>query len=143
MTPRTPLAPIAHNRRRNTEIPHGEKQRLWRRACAGQGATEIASNEGLSKWTVKHALERVAKRNSFDNLPRSGRPVTYTVRDARCVVRIARKEPKYTYEQLRKASSTNLSAKVLRTILHDHGIINWCCKRRLHLTEEHNLDLAS
>jgi hypothetical protein len=57
-------------------------------------------------------------------------PKSYTHRDERMVICIARRTPKCMYATLRKQSGLDLSTKVLRRILQDAGILNWRSKRR-------------
>lgn len=136
MPQRVPLAPISANRRPGTELSDEAKGKLCGRRAAGQSIGEIATAEGLSKSTVQDCLQRVTKRSTIKNKPRAGRPLKYSERDARCIIRIARKHPKYTYLQLRTTSGLDLSNDTIRSILKAYGIINWRCKKRPALTEE-------
>lgn len=134
---RPPLAEIDANRALRTELSDATKQRIYGRALAGQSGAEIARQEDLNPRTVTKAIRRTSQRQTTQNKARSGRPKIYTAQDARQVVRAARQNPKWTYQQLRTDIGLNLSSDTLRTILHDVGLINWRCKKRPYLTSHH------
>lgn len=135
MPRRLPLTPIAANRRPGTELSNEDKSRIWGRALAGQSGDEIATAESLHKRTVNSLLKRANTRHTLENKPRPGQPKSYTPQDARRIVRYARLHPKWTYQDLQRYTGLELHRTTFRSILNDHGIINWRCKKRLHLTQ--------
>lgn len=71
MPRRLPLAPIAHNRRPNTELSNEAKSVIYGRALAGQTDREIALAEGLKQPTIKSIIRRVAERKTLANKQRT------------------------------------------------------------------------
>jgi transposase len=88
---------------------------------------------------IASLLQRTKQRNTIENQARSGRPRSYTHRDERMVIRIARRTPRCTYATLRKQSGLDLSTKVLRRILQDAGILNWRSKHKLGLSLQQSI----
>lgn len=105
----------------NTELPDNIKDLIYGRALAGQTDAEIATAEQLPRSTIKHVIERIKQRNTATDDPHTGRHKTYDDCDARKI----------------NDTGLNLGSDTLRTILNDHDVINWRCKKRPSLTAHH------
>jgi transposase len=124
MPRRTPFKALLLNAIAGCKPSHDTKIAITNRAAAGQSAREIEAADNTPKSTIDSLLQRTKQRNTIENQSRSGCPKSYTYRDERMVIRIARRTPKCTYTTLRKQSGLDLSTKVLRRILQDLGILN-------------------
>jgi len=135
MPRRRPLSNIPINISTRQELSSDAKNKIYGRALAGQSAREIEAAECVPKSTIDGLLQRVEQRNTTNNLPRSGQPKIYTERDKRRIIFQVRLSPKITYNELRRINGFQFSYDTIRTILNNHGIINWRSKRRPALTE--------
>lgn len=133
--PRTPLAQIDANERPGYQLSETIRARIHGASRAGAGVTEIAEDESLPKSTVTNTLQKIRTRNTYANTLKAGRPAIQDDREDRKILRYARNNPKFTYEELKRETSCTLSSTTIRRILHKHGIINWRCKRRPALTQ--------
>jgi transposase len=137
MPRRKPLATLPVNRLPNHELSDDTKQRLYGRALAGQSTRQIAAEEQLQEVTVYHAINRISKRQTIADTPRSGRSQVYTARDERMILRVARQNPKLTYNELKQETGLDLNHDTILRILRNAGMINWCSKKRPKLTQHY------
>jgi len=134
---RTPLTPISHNRRRGEELSPQHRAQIYGAARCGVAVGQIAKLESLSKSTVKKVIQRVNYNHTTTSVPRSGRPKKWSAYDERCIVRAARKQRKISYKELQRDLCLGLSKDTLYRILKANNLVNWQCKQRPFLTEEH------
>jgi transposase len=87
---RTPLAPITPNRPAGFQLTPYERAKLIGRREAGQSLDQIAKETRTPKSTVKSTIDKAEYRYEGESQPRSGRPVEYTERDERILLRFAR-----------------------------------------------------
>jgi hypothetical protein len=85
---------------------------------------------------VRYTIEQDDTRNNGASLGRSGRPKCYTAAEERKLLRHVRGNPKDTYAKVKHATGMACSTSTIKRILKTHGIANWRCKKRPHLTEK-------
>ena len=76
-------------------------------------------------------------RTEGESMPRSGRPkLTGRYEEGR-ILRVARRNPKITYTELRDETGFKFSKLTFYRVLRKHNITNWLIKKRPFLTKEH------
>ena len=80
-TPRTPLAQISTNREPNTELTPYERGIIIGLHSAGLSHLKIGAQLGLSPATIQSTIEREKSRPIGLSVPRTGRPLKYTLRE--------------------------------------------------------------
>jgi transposase len=98
---------------------------------------EIAEAESLQYITVYKVIQRYKERGTTTNMPRSGRPPKATLQARRLLKRTIQKEPKLTFEALRKEANLDLSTTTIKKVLHDEGLQHWRARGRPELTQRH------
>lgn len=131
------MAPISGNR------PPGHELSVLERGIAiglyqgGMGPTKVAKALSIHRNTVYKTVALHATRDQQKSLPRSGRPKKYNPRDERMILRLARQNPKYTYQRLEAELNLGLSQDTYYRILKHHNIKNWMARSRPQLTDGH------
>src|SRR5207248_9850984 len=100
MAQRAPLAPLDLNRIRNQELSPWLRGSIQTWAATSLGAAEIARKTFLTPTTVKSTLLRNPQRHEKTTLSHSGRPQILSHRDQKILLRLVRKYPKPTYNQI-------------------------------------------
>ena len=107
------------------------------------GARRMGANEGeigrslnLSRTTVQYTIKKHSHRHQDESNPRSGRPSKLSDRDRRYIIRLARVNPRITYEHLRSEAEVQCSRSTLYRVLKVYGLTNWLAKKRPLLSEE-------
>ena len=134
--PRTPLATISSNRRRNTQLSPYERGLLVGASALGATAVEVEKVSGVPESIVRTTLSRASERHNGETKPRSGRPGRLSIRDQRHIIRIARVQPTITYKNLQKEAGVVCSRSTLYRCLKAYGLTNWLAKKRPLLTPE-------
>ena len=127
---RTPLFIISDNRRRHTEYSSYQRELI-----AGVVVCEASSNSlkkrfEISKFFAQFILFNVLQRNNGDSLSRFDRLKMLSIRDERHIIRIARRELKIIYRELRSRVEVTCSHDILYRLLKEKNIINWMTKKR-------------
>ena len=133
---RTPLGPISSNRRRGPELTpykRGIINGAYRHGCT---PTYIVSAENTPLNTVKKTILHASQHPNGITKPRCGRPLATTLGDRRLIIRIARANPRITYEDLKKETLLDISHKTFYRVLKEYGLTNWLAKQRPLLTPE-------
>ena len=133
---RTPLATISGNRPRNKELSPFQRGILVGQAAQGLSYGKIAKATKLHRNTVRQAVINTSLQQNGESRPRSGRPPLATDRGRRHIIRIARVNPRLTYEKLKEEAGHNFSQSTVYRILKEYGLTNWLAKQRPLLTEE-------
>ena len=108
------LTPISANRVRNTQLSIYEKGAIAGCSLLTTSAAEIRAATGLPESTIRTTLKRIRERDSYDNLPRTGRPKVYDDQIKRHAIRIGRRDPQITCAALRTAIGANPCRNTLR-----------------------------
>ena len=135
--PRTPLTSISGNRQIGTHLTSCERAYICGRVEGGATFAELGRQFSVQPTTIRTAVSKVYKRQSFEVKTRSGRPKSCSIRTERRIIREIRRFPKLTYEEVRTRLDLEFSRSTLYRILRDNGITNWLAKERPFLTEEH------
>lgn len=133
---RTPLASISGNRRRNHELSPFQRGFLVGQAAQGRSYYGIAKAANLHKNTVRNVIQNTSLQQNGESRARSGRPPIVTDRDRRHIIRIARVNPRATYQELKEKTGHNFSKSTAYRILKEYGLTNWLAKQRPLLTPE-------
>ena len=136
MAQRTPLAPLDLNRIRNQELSPWLRGSIQTWAATGLGAAEIARKTFLTPTTVKSTLLCNPQRHEGTTLSRSGRPQILSHRNRRVLLRLVRKYPKLTYDQIISETGLDVCKKTVYRILREEEIKKWVTKQRPLLTKE-------
>src|SRR5947207_5292862 len=136
MARRTPLAPLDLNRIRNQELSLFLRGSIQTWAAVGLGNAEIARKTFLTPATVQSTLRRNSQRHEGTTLSRSGRPQILIRRDRRRLLRLVRKCPKLTYNQIISETNLDVCKKTMYRMLREEGIKKWIAKQRPLLTKE-------
>lgn len=90
------------NRKPNGELSESARASIITKRNNGALLRELAEEFGVNRSTIVSTISRWKSHQTTSSLPRSGRPPITTVREQRNLQRIARREPKIEYRQLRK-----------------------------------------
>jgi hypothetical protein len=125
---RTILGEIDGNRGYGCELTPYQRGKIEGARAAGAtfpvAAALVKCTPDAAARTVRHATER----HDGQSKPRSGRPQEWDARLERRVLRIARINPKTTYQQMRDALHTHLSHDTLHRILEKTAFPSGCLK---------------
>ena len=127
--PRTPLGTISPKIVRNKELTPYTRGIIVGRSLAGETPTKIAADLQIPRRTIRTTLSATTKREEGVSKPRSGRPVCYTGREKRSILRLARSDPTLTHHQLKQLSHARCSHKTIYRILKDNEITNSVAKK--------------
>ena len=128
--PRTPLASIAGNKPRNTELNQCQIGIFIGAQALGHALAEIAKTLNVPRTTVIYTLQKHPECNNEKSKSRSGRPGILSDRDRRHTIKFARINLRITYAQLRTEARLQCSRSTLYRTLKDYGLTNWLAKRR-------------
>lgn len=135
-TPRTPLGPVAGNRRgRGIELTPNERGRIEGLAMAGKTNREIELLTKHSRGAIRGTIALERLRQDGNSLPRSGRPLLYSIRDCRTMLRNLRLYPKLTFQQRREDTGLKMSNGKIKSIAKENGLVHWRAKKRPELTK--------
>ena len=131
---RTPLGSISGNRPRGPELTpykRGIITGAYKHSCTPK---YIASAENTALTTVKKTIYTTSQPPNGITNPRRGRPPVTTIQDRRLIIRIARRNPRIIYKDLKQETSLTCSSSTFYRILKKYGLTNWLAKQRLLLT---------
>ena len=98
----------------------------------GHASAEIAKTLNVPRTTLIYTLQKHSERNNGKSKSRSGRPGIFSDRDRRCIIKLARINPRITYAQLRTEVGVQCSRSTLYRTLKDYGLTNWLAKSGLY-----------
>jgi hypothetical protein len=134
---RTPLGQIDGNRQPNAELSPYERGRIEGARLAGMAPREIEVELKQSRGAVRRTLDLANSRSNGASLSRSGRPIVYSIREKRMMLRSLRIYPKLTFAQRREDCGTEMSNTSIKNLARANNITHWKAKKRPALTEEH------
>jgi transposase len=134
---RTPLRAIAGNGVRGLDIEPYMRGKIVGMANNGASPAEIQVEYGVSRGAVRGSIAQDYARPIGHSAPRSGCPVTFTVRQNRLMLRNLRLHPKSTFDDRRTESGVDMSNSTIKRPARKHGLHHWRAKKRPELTEEH------
>lgn len=112
------------------QLDEFERGKIFGLHLGGHSATEISTILNVPRTTI----QTVIKNHRPLANTRTGRPPELTERAERRVLLELRKNPKITYQKLRRTLDLKISARTIRRIAHKHGIRKWLQKKRPFLT---------
>jgi transposase len=98
---------------------------------------KIGEELGIPRRTVTSFLQRLAKHENQENLPRSGRPRKTSKSTDRYLVYAAERDSDQTLKELRNTTNIGISIQTIRRRLHEAGIQKWRAKQRALLNTSH------
>ena len=136
-TLRPPLGPIDGNITRGKELSPKIRNRICALAENGHSIAYIMGRYKVSRGAVRYTIDHEASRpETNESVLRPSAKKLYNQLDKRNILRHAHAQPQDTYAQLVQATGVTCSHKVIRHILHGHGIVNWLAKKRPMLTKK-------
>jgi transposase len=133
---RRPLGEISRNVQKRKELDPFTRGQIIGASKCGISTSAIGKRLSIPRTTVRDTLSLNQLRNNGESLPRAGRPRLTSKQDERLLLRIVRRFPKYTYQQLKAFSRLKISISTMRCILKRHHILTWCAKRRPALNKK-------
>ena len=124
-TPRRILGEIDANRGYSNELSTQLRAKISGAYENGVSLGQIAKAYNLSKSTVQYTIKNTPTRIENTSQPRSGRPITWTDRDRRQLLRLVRANPSWTYRKVLRVISTPFSKRTIQRILEKEGITKW------------------
>ena len=121
---RTPLFIISGNRRRHTEYSPYQRGLIAGVVVCEASPDSLKKRFEISKSFAQFILFNALQRNNDDSLSRSDRPRMLSIRDERHIIRIARRELKIIYRELRSRVEVTCSHDTLYRLLKEKSIIN-------------------
>jgi hypothetical protein len=132
---RSVLGTISGNRAFNHQLSPYQRGRIVGLTAKGEKSRAIEDLLDVSRGAVRSTLD-------FDHVPhednsqvRSSQPKEYLEATVRRIIRHVRLYPKDLYTELITACNLSIKRTTIKTILSQHGIINWRARRRPLLTE--------
>jgi hypothetical protein len=135
-TPRTPLGPITPNIIRKKQLSPYTKGKIIGARLWGAKPADIARMFAIPDQTVRDTIKKATCRPHGTPLPKPGRPVEYTDRDERLILRYVRLHPKSKYAVIKYECGLTVSHNTIKRILRKNGVTAWRAKKRPELTEE-------
>ena len=99
--------------------------------------TKIGEELGIPRRTVSSFVQRLAERESQENLPRLGCPRKTSESTDRYIVYAAERDTSQTLKELRNTTNTGISIQTIRRRLDEVGIQKWRAKQRPMLNSHH------
>ncbi|RDL41719.1 uncharacterized protein BP5553_01698 [Venustampulla echinocandica] len=135
--PRSPLGPIDGNRKRKgPELTPYERGRIIGARIAGLSARQIELEMKVSRSAVRGTIALEILRSNGVSLPRPGRPILYTERDRRSMLRNLRSYPKLTFQQRREDTGLKMSNTYIKNLARANSLFHWRAKKRPELTSK-------
>lgn len=134
---RTPLGSISSNHVIKKHYSPYQRGIIAGKASEGATPSKIARDLKLPRTSISQTIALDSVRHEGKTLPKAARKKSYTDLEERHILRWVRSRPKDTYKEVIAGCSLNCSKSTVKTILKEHGIQNWKCKRRPYLTAKH------
>jgi hypothetical protein len=134
-TSRPALGDLSLNIIRGKELTVKMRGKILGMHEAGHGIPYIIVRLKQSRSACRTTIDQDELRNDAFSIPRPGGKKSFTHLDERNILRHARTFPKHTYNQLQKDTGVTCSHRTISRILKSHGILNWRCAKRPHLTK--------
>jgi transposase len=132
---RTPLRSIDRNiQGRGPELSPYERGKIEGARIAGMSPREIELHLDRSRSAVRGTIALEISRSNGESLPRTGRPIIYTDRDNRTMLRNLRLHPKSTFQERRDDTGLKMSNSTIKNLARLYGLQHWRAKKRPELT---------
>jgi len=131
---RRPLFETDGNRRRRRETSPFTRGKIAAFHLVGLTQRQIMESTNTSRSVVRRTISIDIINNNRAALPRPGRPIIYSPRDKRLMLRSLRLEPKFTFDQRRASTGLDMSNSTIKSIAKENGLHHWRAKSRPALT---------
>jgi len=131
---RRPLFETNGNRRRRRETSPFTRGKIAAFHLVGLTQRQIMESTNTSRSVVRRTISIDIINNNGAALPRPGRPIIYSPRDKRLMLRSLRLEPKLTFDQRRASTGLDMSNSTIKSIAKENGLHHWRAKSRPALT---------
>ena len=133
---RTPLGSISGNHHRHHQYTLYQKGLICGAIDGGLTPSRIEKQYRVPESSVRYVLSTHKSQPTGVSNPRSDRPKVLTTREQRHIIRIARRDPRIIYKNLKIQAGVDCSTDIIYRLLKEEGLINWVCKKRSLLTPE-------
>ena len=133
---RTPLSSISGNHRRHHQYTLYQKGLICEAIDGELTPSRIEKQYRIPENSVRYVLSTHKSQPTGVSNPRSDKPKVLTTREQRHIIRIARRDPKITYKNLKIQAGIDCFTDIIYRLLKEKNIINWICKKRSLLTSE-------
>lgn len=120
--PRAALGEITGNSRKGKDLDSFQLGQISAYAETGVGATKQGQALKLKRETLRDAVQRVTTRSTTTPAKKTGRPVSYTPRDKRAILRIVKVNPRIPAAQIKNESGVKRSVNTIKKILKECGV---------------------
>ena len=121
---RTPLGQISGNRRCNEEYTPYQRGLLHEATAAGATSCQLQKLLHMSESSIRYTLSKHLQHYEGHSIAHSGRPKLLSDRSKRLLIRMARQNPKATYQNLIKQAGLTCSHDTVYHLLKEEGITN-------------------
>ena len=122
-TPRTPLGPITLNRIRKKQLSLYTKGKIISVRLFSVKLANIVRTFEIPDQTVRDTINNAISRPYGTPLQKPGRPVLYTDRDERLILRFVRTHRKTKYTVIKYEYSLTISYSSIKRILYKNRIL--------------------
>lgn len=127
---------LTSGRRRNQELSPICRAVVYSLSAAGFSEVAISRLFHVSRKAVHHAIELWLNHQTFDALPRNGRPEKLTRREKRYIITLLKKERDIAQKALLSSLGGKISPFTLRRYLRAQNLRKWKAKKRIPLSKE-------
>ena len=133
---RTPLSSISGNHARHHQYTPYQKGLICGAIGGGLTPSRIEKQYRVPESSVRYVLSTHKSQPTGVSNPRSGRLKVLTTRKQRHIIRIARRNLRITYKNLKIQTKVDCFTDIIYRLLKKKNIINWIYKKRFLLTLE-------
>ena len=120
-----------------TELTLFQKAQILEARALNNTYGKISKQLGIPRSTVSTFLQRSKQRESFENLPRPGRPRATSQEHDRYVIRTAEANTRIPFKELRDITNTDASVRTLQRRLLENHLRKWKATEHILLTSDH------
>lgn len=127
---------LSANRQRNCEFNNEQKAAMCSEIFAGESYQVVAEHWNTTKSTVHRIFKHWKSTQSFNNKPRSGRPLKLTQSEVRYICLLIKRNRKIGYAALIGAIDGKVSKKTIRRAIQQFYKRKWKSMQRIPLSKE-------
>jgi len=122
---RPPSTPISGNAGQRRELTPYQRGIIVGETRRGASLREISSDLKVPRSTVSDTILNSTERDEGKSAYRTGRPKTFSDRDKRKIVRLARLHPKWTNKTLKAEAGVKCHTRTITRLLDTFNISKW------------------
>lgn len=130
---------ISGNRGKQQELSKEARLAIYLARRAGQSRVSISKEFQVSPSTVNRIINHFENHNTFETLPRTGRPSKLSHQQKRRILQITRRSTRITNKQLFQRISEDIAPvhySTIRRVLRTHNIRKWRAIKRIPLNQK-------